>query len=229
MLKAITRQARAVDAKIEALNASPDHLKHALVKAAEREGKPSQDIRGPPGKVTTAWFFDHLAGKEDIEVIVTEDDFGAAKQELVPSVSVEELRHYERVRRTFEGQSKEKDAGSRSKQHVNGELKDGWNAARPGLPIPHYSQNAVLKKKRDTAAKSKAKGKAVANDMDDDDADEEIVDGGLGSRESVSDDDFVIRADSDGLARKGKGKAVGKVANGGGFGNAIEGDEDLYS
>ena len=59
MLKAITRQASAVDAKIKAL---------------------------PGGPVTTAYFFDHLATQDDIAVMVTEEDFRAAQQELVGSV-----------------------------------------------------------------------------------------------------------------------------------------------
>ncbi len=59
MLKAITRQASAVDAKIKALSGTP---------------------------VTTAYFFDHLATNEDIAVMVTEEDFFAADRELVGSV-----------------------------------------------------------------------------------------------------------------------------------------------
>lgn len=59
MLKAITRKASAVDAKIRAL---------------------------PGGPVTTAHFFDHFATKEDVEVMVNEDDFSAAQKELVGSV-----------------------------------------------------------------------------------------------------------------------------------------------
>lgn len=59
MLKAITRQASAVDAKIRAL---------------------------PDGPVSTAYFFDHIATKEDVSVMVTEDDFIAAERELVGSV-----------------------------------------------------------------------------------------------------------------------------------------------
>ena len=59
MLKAITRQASAVDAKIKALS-------------------------GPP--VTTAYFFDHLATDEDTAVMITKDDFFAANRELVGSV-----------------------------------------------------------------------------------------------------------------------------------------------
>ncbi|KAI9722637.1 MAG: hypothetical protein M1812_001568 [Candelaria pacifica] len=75
MLKAITRQASVVDEKIRAL---------------------------PGGPVTTAYFFDHLAIKEDMEVMVTEGDFYAAQRELVGSVSAQELEHYDRVRKTFE-------------------------------------------------------------------------------------------------------------------------------
>ena len=59
MLKAITRQASAVDAKIKKLSGRP---------------------------VTTAYFFDHLATDEDIAVMVTEADFFAANRELVGSV-----------------------------------------------------------------------------------------------------------------------------------------------
>ena len=59
MLKAITRQATAVDLKIKAL---------------------------PDGPVTTAYFFDHMATAEDIAVTVTEEDFYTAQSELVGSV-----------------------------------------------------------------------------------------------------------------------------------------------
>ncbi|EED12297.1 peroxisome biosynthesis protein (PAS8/Peroxin-6), putative [Talaromyces stipitatus ATCC 10500] len=75
MLKAITRQATAVDEKIKAL---------------------------PGGPVSTAYYFDHLATPEDIAVMVTEDDFVNAQNELVASVSAKELEHFERIRQSFE-------------------------------------------------------------------------------------------------------------------------------
>jgi peroxin-6 len=75
MLKAVTRQASAVDEKIKRL---------------------------PSGPVSTAYYFDHYATTEDIAVMVTEEDFFAAQRELVPSVSAKELEHYARVRQTFE-------------------------------------------------------------------------------------------------------------------------------
>lgn len=85
MLKAITRQARAVDEKVAAYN---------------KTDQPN---------ITIAYFFDHLATEEDTAVMVTEQDFMEAHRELVPSVSADELRHYDRVRRTFEGAGKKED------------------------------------------------------------------------------------------------------------------------
>jgi peroxin-6 len=85
MLKAITRQAGAVDEKVKAYNAT----------------------HSPP--ITIAYFFDHFAKEEDTAVMVTEQDFIDAHRELVPSVSADELGHYERVRKTFEGVGKKED------------------------------------------------------------------------------------------------------------------------
>ena len=59
MLKAVTRQASAVDEKIKSLYG---------------------------GRITPAYFFDHYATKEDTMVMVTEEDFFDAQHELVGSV-----------------------------------------------------------------------------------------------------------------------------------------------
>ena len=83
MLKAVTRQAARVDARVQALNAAP----------ARRHLAP----------VSTAHWFDHFAAPDDVAVTVTERDFADAQRELVPSVSAGELAHYERVRAAFEG------------------------------------------------------------------------------------------------------------------------------
>lgn len=90
MLKAVTRQAAQVDAKIQKLNAAPD-LKHPI---------------------STSYFFDHYATPEDVAVMVTERDFMDAHRELIPSVSAGELAHYERVRATFEGGRENQPAGT---------------------------------------------------------------------------------------------------------------------
>lgn len=96
MLKAITRQASAVDAKIREL---------------------------PGGPVTTAYFFDHLATERDIAVTVTEDDFAAAHKELVSSVSAKELEHYQRVRRDFEGPPRSQSASNQPNGHLSAPMK----------------------------------------------------------------------------------------------------------
>ena len=117
MLKAITRQARAVDKKVKEHNDTHDQ------------------------KITIAYFFDHFATEEDTAVMVTEQDYMEAHKELVPSVSADELRHYDRVRRTFEGAGKQ------------GEEKKKQIEAPPQPPINGVSSGT---------ASSKGKGKAVA-------------------------------------------------------------------
>ncbi|KAH7326361.1 P-loop containing nucleoside triphosphate hydrolase protein [Stachybotrys elegans] len=133
MLKAVTRQATAVDAKIRALNADPA-TKH---------------------EVSTAYYFDHFATPEDVAVMVTEADFLAAHEELIPSVSAGELAHYEKVRATFEG-------GRDAQQGA---------APRPAGQRLVSASSAVSKTssrgKGKAAASYKGKGKAIALASDD--------------------------------------------------------------
>jgi peroxin-6 len=91
MLKAVTRQASLIDSKLAALN-------QTLLSS-----KP------PKPKASTAYYFDHYATKEDVAVMVTEEDFIGAEKELVPSVSEGELMHYQKVRGMFEKVEEKKD------------------------------------------------------------------------------------------------------------------------
>ncbi|KAE8145687.1 hypothetical protein BDV25DRAFT_63512 [Aspergillus avenaceus] len=91
MLKAITRKATAVDEKIKQLPGEP---------------------------VSTAYFFDHLATPEDVAVMVTEEDFIEAQNELVPSVSAKELEHFERIRQSFESVDKKQEPGAQAPQTI---------------------------------------------------------------------------------------------------------------
>ncbi|KAF2498943.1 peroxisomal biogenesis factor 6 [Lophium mytilinum] len=188
MLKAITRQARAVDEKVKSHNAS--NL-----------------------PISIAYFFDHLAKEEDMAVMVTEQDFFEAEKELVPSVSADELGHYDKVRRSFEG------AGDKAEKKEPARIE----AAGQGLAV---------------RSGGKGKGKMGASAP----ATNSSTDGPVDAREE-SDDDYVIRTDhlitngsvgsGDGKGKgKGKGQGKGKgsvdIAEGG-FGDAAEGEEDLYS
>jgi peroxin-6 len=102
MLKAVTRQAAAVDARIEALNSGILHSRQKHQHDQEHlHGYGLREEQRP--LITTATFFDRYAAPDDLAVLVTEQDFIAAHQELVPSVSAGELAHYERVRAAFEG------------------------------------------------------------------------------------------------------------------------------
>lgn len=124
MLKAVTRQATAVDAKVRALNANAAAASHG------------------PAVVSTAYYFDHFATKEDVAVVVTERDFLDAHDELIPSVSAGELSHYEKVRAMFEG-------------------------GRGDKPKPQQQQQRPQSRGLRPASSHKGKGKAVAEDDDD--------------------------------------------------------------
>lgn len=86
---------------------------------------------------------------------VTEEDFLKANEELVPSVSAGELRHYEKVRETFEGGRGEEKKGLEQQ----GKESVGTAAVLPG-PTSKGKGRAVV---------GKGKGKAVATSDDDDD------------------------------------------------------------
>ncbi|OAA71325.1 peroxisomal biogenesis factor 6 [Cordyceps fumosorosea ARSEF 2679] len=138
MLKAVTRAASAVDAKVRAVNADPAR-KHPI---------------------STAYFFDHLATPEDVAVTVTERDFLDAHDELIPSVSAGELAHYEKVRAMFEGgrqQGQRPASGGGSRPGTAGSLNKG-----KGRAVVENGTGGGLNGR----VVSKGKGKAVAGFQD---------------------------------------------------------------
>lgn len=146
MLKAVTRQATKVDAKIK-------HLNEEALATAETDGH-----HKTRNVITTANFFDHHATPEDIAVSVTEDDFLAAHRELIPSVSAGELAHYERVRASFEG-------GREGNGKATGQ-------ARPA-PLAIGARTVSGASSGLRSAKRKGKGKAVATGSDGEDGEYE--------------------------------------------------------
>ncbi|KAK4105780.1 AAA-domain-containing protein [Parathielavia hyrcaniae] len=203
MLKAVTRQASLVDAKISAING--DLAAH--------------NLRAP---ISTAYFFDHFATRDDVAVMVAEQDFLEAHRELVPSVSAGELAHYERVRATFEGH---KDG----KEKSNGIAAAAAAAAAPaaarlGLAgrrtASGASARSVSGKGKWKAVVGKGKGKAVAAGSEDgyDDGGDDRDDGESDVVEGYSARD------------KGKGKEVAPPpAAAAPFGDGMgSGDDGLY-
>ncbi|KAL8714409.1 MAG: hypothetical protein Q9220_001742 [cf. Caloplaca sp. 1 TL-2023] len=192
MLKAITRQASAVDAKIRAL---------------------------PNGPVTTAYFFDHFATKEDIAVTVTEKDFEAARRELVGSVSAKELEHYQRVRQSFEAPSIPPPSTS-----TPASTRPSTNDTQHPMPTrPKYKTrtNTAIKshpKAPLSDPKGKGKGKApqkISSSESDDDDDDEAY---------VTSNDFAYKS----AERMGKQKATMIPKPVDGFRDPAVGDEEMY-
>lgn len=140
MLKAITRKTKMVDRKVEDISRSKGE------------------------QVSTAWFFDHMAGPEDTAVVVNDADFIVAQAELVGSVSAKELEHFERIRRLFESQ----DIGVDNRK-VKGKEKDTTGIANhlnttqqmtsvplPVRPVPEESVTTL----KSAVSKDKGKGRA---------------------------------------------------------------------
>jgi peroxin-6 len=196
MLKAVTRQAFIVDAKIATINKT--------------------NLSSGKTKISTAYFFDHFATKEDVAVLVEEEDFIAAERELVPSVSAKELEHYSKVRQQFE---KVEDKPSKS-QVGNEEKGKGKAIAKPdGIPEwqqgdrPRSSGKGKGKEKVVVDRKSKGKDRAVGR------WDE-------GSEGEDEDGQFFDER-VNGFGGKSKGKGKGKEIDMG-FRERVEDDDGLY-
>lgn len=179
MLKAVTRQASLVDSKIAGIN--------------------SQNLASGKPKISIAYFFDHFATKEDIAVLVEEEDFINAERELVPSVSVKELEHYKRVRAQFEKVEK-KDEG---KARVRAASQDEGFRQLP----QEGSKSKSNGKGKGKIVDKKGKGKAKATSDEENDEGDFYSQGGM----------------VNGLA-KGKGKAVDMGFQQG----SLDDDEGLY-
>lgn len=158
MLKAVTRQASAVDKKVASYNSNLPHGELPM---------------------TTAYFFDHHATKEDVAVMVIEEDFLGANRELIPSVSAKELEHYKRVREQFE------DVEDKNGAHDSAEARSGKERGkavdgnqRNGLPEWQMPLRPVTNGKprsRSTSSKGKGKGKSTLSDVKDGDEYKEYV------------------------------------------------------
>ena len=84
MLRAMTRKAEHVDKKIEELNGTPPP--HSF-----------------PHPLTPQYYLGSMATRADVEVEVGMADFEEGLKRLVPSVSAQQMVHYERVQKEFKG------------------------------------------------------------------------------------------------------------------------------
>lgn len=211
MLKAVTRQASAVDAKIRAIN---DNSSNA-----------------PP--ISTANFFDHHATAEDVAVMVTEQDFLDAHRELVPSVSAGELAHYESVRAAFEG-GRDKQPQQQQQQNNNSSVEMSFdiegvagNNKGKGKAV---ASSTTASTTGSSSVSSKGKGKAVATTAPATASDEEEEAGGNEGDQYGSYQNLNGRSSTTTMMMakdKGKGKATGAAGAKFQDGTASD-DENLY-
>ncbi|KAG6861902.1 hypothetical protein C0995_010608 [Termitomyces sp. Mi166 len=82
MLNAMSRKANAVDDKIAQLNIAPG-------------------LRDYPIPLTPQYFLAEMVSENDINVLVSREDFDRALRDLVPSVSQSEMDHYAEIQRRF--------------------------------------------------------------------------------------------------------------------------------
>lgn len=188
MLKAVTRSARQVDDRVAAVNAE----------------------RAAQGKhaVTIAGFFDHHATASDLEVQVEEQDFELARNELTPSVSYEELKHYEKVRDQFEGGAKKETPQAQ----LEGDMGQEMQAVSSSKSQMSESDKKFAREKfNELMARRTSSKNAVPQSNGGGDH------GGNSSGDD--DDDYVIRTDrltingnanGNGRPSVGKGKGKGK-------------------
>ncbi|KAL2756765.1 hypothetical protein ACRALDRAFT_1030571 [Sodiomyces alcalophilus JCM 7366] len=184
MLKAITRQTAAVDAKIAELNAD--------------------GTRRHP--ISTANFFDHHATPEDVAVVVTEEDFIAANRELVPSVSAGELARYETMRLGFEGGGSSE--GAPGAQRTAAAAGAGRASVPGGSRVVSGSGSVSSvtsrgKGKGKAPARDKGKGKALAVDSEEEYVSDDEASGngrgGKGKGKAVAGFQQGTASDDDGL------------------------------
>ncbi|KAG6819232.1 hypothetical protein H0H93_013975 [Arthromyces matolae] len=101
MLNAMSRKAKEVDNRIgdvHSCSSVPNHAAHSMSKAQ------LNSVSGPhnyPVPLTSQYYLVEMAGKADIEVLVSSEDFDRALENLVPSVSQSEMEHYTRVQQQF--------------------------------------------------------------------------------------------------------------------------------
>ncbi len=156
MLKAMTRKASEVDARIEEINATPGKKSH-------------------PHPLTAQYYLAEMASAEEIEVKVNRRDFEFALKELTPSVSEQEMQHYREVQAKFSAPKKEEEVVSKSDGTFGEEqLMAALKAAAPngsGAGMPDLKKLLAARQASDGTEKQAVNGSASVHD----DEEEEVA------------------------------------------------------
>ncbi|SJX66187.1 related to PEX6-peroxisomal assembly protein [Sporisorium reilianum f. sp. reilianum] len=156
MLKAMTRKAGEVDARIAAINASDGEKSH-------------------PHPLTAQYYLAEMATPDEIEVKVNRADFENALRELTPSVSELEMQHYREVQAKFSAPKKDEVANGnkgavdeeRLLAAVEAAAANGSGAdlkrllaASDGQDVDGDGEQAAAEAEAEARRKAKGKGKA---------------------------------------------------------------------
>ncbi|WWC64452.1 uncharacterized protein I303_107062 [Kwoniella dejecticola CBS 10117] len=104
ILGAMIRLSNNIDEKVKRINEignanNDDDDENGSLDAQEVKGKDQKKKKEK--EISTQYYLSKMATKEETQVKVTFEDFEKALEKLKPSVSEDELRHYERVQREF--------------------------------------------------------------------------------------------------------------------------------
>jgi peroxin-6 len=76
-------------------------LANIIINAAVAESNRLSEPSGHPHPLTPQYYLAELASTEDIEVLVSQQDFEKALSDLIPSVSQSEMDHYRDIQFRF--------------------------------------------------------------------------------------------------------------------------------
>ncbi|WVW86025.1 hypothetical protein I302_108063 [Kwoniella bestiolae CBS 10118] len=182
MLGAMSRVAEGVDREVERLNGLYGDGGNACEgNMSEQDGKKKLK-KTWRGDLTVQYYLSKIANPQEIQVKVSFEDFERAREKLVPSVSKEELDHYERVQKQFKSFSLVKDKDKDNQSHGGGESSE-VNGRNGGVDV---------------------NGDGFDEDVDGGEEDLYELDAGMGKGKEKEADGDLMSVDWNG---KGKGKA----------------------
>lgn len=87
-----------------------------------------------PKPLTPQYYLSSMAAPSEIEVVVTETDFLSALSELTPSVSPEEMKHYDSVQKAFASETinSDKTTKHKEKERENEKVKPQASLGKKG-------------------------------------------------------------------------------------------------
>ncbi|KAI0259961.1 P-loop containing nucleoside triphosphate hydrolase protein [Gloeopeniophorella convolvens] len=147
LLKAMTRKAEEIDARIATLNAEPPDP------TAQR-----------PTPLTPQYYLAEMAAPAEVAVVVGAADFAAALRELVPSVSAAEMAHYAQIRARFSAEAAAAAGEAEASPQSSPDL-DGRGRGKVRAVVAEIEKDKGKGKSREPEGGGKGKGKGKAREQ----------------------------------------------------------------